>query len=106
MPALLGEPDAPEREYVFAEQVTDSSIGFGSTTKMMTMVRSRDWKLVHYLGWDQYGELYDLGEDPGEHRNLWTDPACQEKKREMLNVLLNWRLESGLKTRDYSIQWR
>ena len=32
------------------------------------------WKLVQYEG-QEWGELYDLGNDPHEFRNLWADPA-------------------------------
>jgi len=37
------------------------------------MVRSADWKLVHFLGSDE-GQLFDLKNDPDEERNLWNCP--------------------------------
>ena len=37
---------------------------------------------VHFN--QQYGELYDLKEDPGEYINLWDDPASQDLKRDLL----------------------
>jgi hypothetical protein len=47
------------------------------------MVRTRSHKLVvdhaHHSG-----ELYDLGADPGEHRNRWHDPAMASIKGELL----------------------
>jgi hypothetical protein len=51
------------------------------------MVRSKDWKLVHYLGCD-CGELYDLKGDPREEKNLWSRADCKEIKDELLEVLL------------------
>ena len=40
--------------------VENLAINSGLTeTEFMTMVRSKDWKLVHYLG-NESGELYDL----------------------------------------------
>ncbi len=70
------------------------------------MVRGKDWKLVHYLGDDDYGELYDLQNDPGEHRNLWTSPDHSEKRNELLRVLLNWRIRSDTATADWGKSWR
>ncbi len=34
-----------------------------------------------------WGELYDLGEDPGEFRNLWADPDSRDIKLSMLEDL-------------------
>jgi arylsulfatase len=51
-----------------------------------TMVRNKRYKIVRYHGVDQ-GELYDLKADPGEHHNLWNDPATSEVKLEMLLAL-------------------
>ena len=45
LPALRGEPWAG-RTHVFAEHGRD---GILQETDFMTMVRDRDWKLVHFL---------------------------------------------------------
>ena len=59
------------------------------------MVRTRDWKLVHYL--DQpWGELYDLQNDLGEVRNLWSSAACRDVREELLTELLDWRIRSAI----------
>jgi arylsulfatase A-like enzyme len=100
---LQGDPNAEGRDYVFAEQCQDPTL---QGTDFMTMVRSRDWKLVHYLGENQEGELYDLRNDPGEHRNLWKDPSHGTKKQELLDVLLSWRIRSDVKTEAFSRAWR
>ena len=76
------------RDYVFAEQGRD---GILQGTAFMTMVRSRKWKLVHFID-GPYGQLFDLANDHGETINLWDDPTYIEKKRELLDVLREWRI--------------
>ncbi|MCJ7551146.1 MAG: DUF4976 domain-containing protein, partial [Anaerolineae bacterium] len=71
----------------------------------MTMVRSRDWKLVHFLDAAE-GQLFDLANDPGEIRNLWDDPVVAEKKHELLDVLREWRIRSGYRTRGWAEECR
>jgi arylsulfatase A-like enzyme len=48
-----------------------------------TMYRDERHKLVVYHGND-YGELYDLREDPNEHRNLWEDPASARTRNDLI----------------------
>ncbi len=47
-----------------------------------------DAKLICWGG-QTYGELYDLANDPRESRNLWNDPAWQERKAALLEGLLH-----------------
>jgi arylsulfatase A-like enzyme len=102
-PLLEGSVDpSTHRDYVYAEQPRD---GIFTGADMMTMVRNREWKLVHYLGQDD-GELYDLINDPGEHRNLWADPAHTGQRMQMLDVLRDWLITSNLRTADWSVPWR
>ncbi|UCE55062.1 MAG: sulfatase-like hydrolase/transferase [Desulfobacterales bacterium] len=105
MPLLRGEKTDPHREYVFAEQRSDALNSGLTETEFMTMVRSKDWKLVHYLG-NQSGELYDLKKDPNEQNNLWTLADYNAKKDELLRVLLNWRMRSDNNTADWPKPWR
>ena len=70
-------------------------------TDFLAMVRSRDWKLVHFLD-AGYGQLFDLANDPGgEMRNLWSDPAAANAKRELLDALRKWRMQSQCRTRGW-----
>ena len=78
------------REHVYCESARDVNF---TTNDFQTMVRSRDWKLVHFLDAED-GQLFNLNEDPDEVCNLWNDPACQDKKRELLDTLLAWRIRS------------
>jgi arylsulfatase A-like enzyme len=98
LPALEGER-APERDYVFTEQGRDD--GNGLHVDLVTAVRSRTWKLVHFLGEDE-GQLFDLRNDPDEERNLWDDPAAAQICSEMLDVLRDWRLSSGVATANWA----
>lgn len=57
------------------------------------MIRTRNWKLVHYL--DEPGELYSLSEDPGELVNLYGRPAHTDRVRDLEGRLLAWMIESA-----------
>ena len=90
------------RTFVFAEQAKD---GILTGCEFLTMVRNKAWKLVHFLD-EPYGQLFDLSRDPQEINNLWTDPVAESIKQELLAVLREWRIRSGLKTADWSRDWR
>ena len=94
MPALRGEA-WQGRDVVYAEHPTDG-VYHGP---YMTMIRSERWKLVHFLDQD-YGQLFDLVADPREINNLWDDAALADVKRSLLETMLNWRIESGMTTRN------
>lgn len=101
LPALESE-NWKGRDYLFAEQARD---GILQGTDFMTMVRNRDWKLVHFLD-EPFGQLFDLKHDPDEVKNLWEDPEHQAKKAELLAVLREWRIRSQYHTRDWPAEWR
>lgn len=101
LPSLEGR-EWSGRDHVFAEQVRD---GILTGCEFMTMVRNREWKLVHFLD-DPDGQLFDLTADPEEVRNLWNDENSQEVKQELLAVLREWRIRSGIDTADWSRDWR
>jgi arylsulfatase A-like enzyme len=90
------------RDYVYCEQIRD---GILTGCEFMTMVRNREWKLVHFLD-EPHGQLFHLAEDPDELRNLWNDGNAQAKKQELLAVLREWRIRSGIATADWSRDWR
>lgn len=101
LPAIVGG-DWRAREHVFTEQEGDTNL---TGTAFETMVRSGDWKLVHFLG-EPHGQLFDLAADPREERNLWDSPAHAERKRALLDVLRDWRIESSYHTRDWASAFR
>jgi arylsulfatase len=90
------------RDYVFAEQARD---GILTDTDFMTMVRSHQWKLVHFLD-EPFGQLFNLKKDPHEVLNLWSDPGHLDIRRELLAVLREWRIRSQYETADWCQQWR
>ena len=47
------------------------------------MIRDRRYKLAVYHG-HPVGELFDLQEDPDEHRNLWHDAGHAELRFDLL----------------------
>jgi arylsulfatase A-like enzyme len=53
-----------------------------TTMNMRTFINNRYKLTVHFN--QDYGELYDLEEDPGEYENLWDKPECQELKQNLL----------------------
>lgn len=80
------------REMVFAE------IGFSrrlEDVKYETMVRTKEWKLVHYLD-QEWGELYNLQDDPGELHNIWNEPLYSEVRQDLLGKILDWRIRSTI----------
>jgi arylsulfatase len=97
LPALSGGAWT-EREFVFSEHGSD---GILQETEFMTMIRSREWKLVHFLDEDG-GQLFDLMKDPGETHNLWNDPDAGPRKRELLDALREWRIRSAYHTRHWA----
>ncbi len=99
LPSLMGKP-WEGRDYVFAEHGKDAIL---QKTDFETMVRSREWKLVHFLD-EKFGQLFNLKDDPREVSNLWNDPGCAAKKQELLDVLLNWRIRSSWKMRGFQQQ--
>ncbi len=101
LPALRGEP-WQGRPVVFAEHCRD---GILQETDFMSMVRTREWKLVHFLD-APYGQLFDLVNDPGEVNNLWGRPEYAAKQRELLDTLREWRIRSQYHTRDWAAEWR
>ena len=103
-PYLDGTASATRaREYVFAEQAQDFIL---TGTRFMTMIRSREWKLVHYADEGDEGELYDLSSDPDELQNLYHDSSHRKVRDKMLSELLKWRILSDVRTADWAADRR
>ena len=56
------------------------------TTTPTPARRTQRYKLTVAHG-QPTGELYDLGNDPREHRNLWSDPTMLPIRAELLQSL-------------------
>ena len=66
----------------------------------MTMLLDENMKLVHFVD-STDGQLFDLSADPKEQMNLWHDSVHANTKARMINDILKWRSESGLKTQGF-----
>lgn len=104
LPLLESGPEASSclRDVVFAEQAKD---GILTTSKFMTMVRTQDWKLVHFLD-EPWGQLFDLTTDPLEVDNLWDAPEHADKKKELLAILREWRIRDSYENSDLWEEYR
>jgi hypothetical protein len=69
------------------------------------MVRSPEWKLVHFLD-ESFGQLFDLVRDPEEAENVWDRPAAAGVKQELLDVMREWRIRSAYRTRAWAQDYR
>jgi len=54
--------------------------------RLRTLI-TEDYYITVYPG-REYGELFDLREDPGQLHNRWDDPACRQARLEMQAKLL------------------
>jgi len=72
------------REYVYAEHGRCNML---PSIEHMEMIRTKDWKLVHYKDRD-YGELYDLQADPEEVNNLWDKAEYTSIRAELESKLI------------------
>ena len=90
------------RDYVYCEQARD---GVLTGCEFMTMVRDHHHKLVHFLD-EPEGQLFDLHADPDELNNLWNSESAGAEKTRLLDELREWRIRSGLRTKDWCQDWR
>lgn len=90
------------RPYVYCEQAQD---GILTGCQFMTMVRDHQFKLVHFLD-EPHGQLFDLRTDPDECHNLWNHPIAAEAQARLLGELREWRIRSGLHTKNWCESWR
>ena len=98
LPVLKNEPcqEACLRDTVYAEQARDGTL---TDTDFVTMVRTKYWKLVHFLD-EPWGQLFDLNADPEENNNLWDNLDYADQKRELLAQLREWRVRDGYDNAD------
>ncbi|MDP6039254.1 MAG: sulfatase-like hydrolase/transferase, partial [Candidatus Latescibacteria bacterium] len=91
---LTGETDpSHHKDFVRSEyyNVLDMNWNRGKPApppSYATMYRTKQHKLVVYHGND-YGELYDLENDPDEHENLWENSDAQNLKIQMIKDSFN-----------------
>lgn len=82
----LFSPEQPARQAVFCED------------NYLTMVRTAQWKYVHYAFDEGIGELYDLEADPDELDNLFSRPEAAGALSRMRLLMLDWLARSTYRT--------
>jgi arylsulfatase A-like enzyme len=90
---LRGSAQGP-REAVFSEldfslYPIARKLGLGPRDARMVMVRTAQWKLVHF-GRGLPPQLFDLRNDPLELEDLGTDPARAEIRSELYDRIFEW----------------
>ena len=85
VPVLRGEADQA-REWVLVEY--EPTVNLCQQSFIMG-----DYKMVVYRDAD-YGELYNMQEDPNQMRNLWSLPEYQETRARLIHRLARAHMES------------
>lgn len=101
LPALEGDAWTG-REAVYCEQAGDVAM---ADTSLISMIRTKTDKAVLFLGSEE-GQYFDLAADPTEIENRWNDPSAQPRLAELRRRLLEWRLESSVRTMDRTAAFR
>jgi arylsulfatase A-like enzyme len=84
---LLEAPGTTVREHVLIEDDGQRPLkGTNRPVRLRTLL-TPEWRLTYYDGF-AFGELYNLQDDPLEHRNLWNLPEAQAMQAALSERLL------------------
>ncbi|MCE9529620.1 MAG: sulfatase-like hydrolase/transferase [Planctomycetes bacterium] len=61
-----------------------------TASQKMRMIRTKDWKLVRHYTVENQDELFDLANDPGELKNLYSDESKKAVREELQAKLNAW----------------
>ncbi|MGE4337696.1 MAG: sulfatase [Pigmentiphaga sp.] len=92
LPLMRGEAAAVRDSVLIEDESQRTALGIDKRLRMRTLVSDR-YRLSVYDG-AQWGELYDLQEDPGEERNLWSQPESAAVRHELMERLMRQMLAS------------
>jgi len=100
-PLLRGETPASWREAAFAEldygfRRARRVLGRGVRDCRAFMVRTAEWKYVHWEGFRP--QLFDLAADPFEHDDRGADPALEAVRLAMRERLFDWLASAKRRT--------
>jgi arylsulfatase A-like enzyme len=84
LPAVEGKETGHD-SLVIEEHQRRGYMGFDNNFRARTLM-TRDYRLTLYQGVD-WGELYDLANDPAEMRNLWDEPELKQKRNDLIEGL-------------------
>jgi arylsulfatase A-like enzyme len=94
IPFLTGGRDpARARRYAFSERVHPDPQGtrrLGRGTTGAFMIRGQGWKYIRYGRGPNQQFLYHLADDPGETRNLASEPGYTAKLKELSEEMDAW----------------
>jgi hypothetical protein len=89
---LLTDPAATVHEQLLIEDDGQRPLkGTNRPIRLRTLLSSA-WRLTYYDGFE-FGELYNLADDPLEHRNLWHEPGAQAMKIALSECLLRTMID-------------
>ena len=85
LPVINGEAPAVRDVAFIQYDHQRPNAALGGVPRIHTLV-DRRYRLSMFDG-VEWGELYDLAQDPGEYTNLWDDPASREVKARLIERL-------------------
>ena len=92
LPAVAGADDDDAVESMIVEDDQQRSyMGYKNPPRLRTIV-TRDWRMTMSRG-EEWGELYNLKDDPHEIENLWADPDHRQIRGELFEQLARRQTE-------------
>jgi arylsulfatase A-like enzyme len=82
---LNGDPSAAPASVIIEEDSQRPVTGFDKLQRVRTIVTTR-WRMSVRHG-ENWGELFDLENDPHEITNLWSDPRAATVKSSLFEQL-------------------
>ena len=76
-------------EIDYAERAARTLLNLPPYDCRAIMIREQRWKYIHHNRFRP--QLFDLREDPRELVDLGEDPACENVRRDMQQLLIDWR---------------
>ena len=91
-PLVRGETDAIRGGMMVEQDAQRPNFHFDGPIRARTYLTKR-WRLPRYMG-SEFGELYDLENDPAEMQNLWLDSEHKSIKTELLAEMVMAMIEN------------
>lgn len=88
--AIAGDDDTNDAMLIEADDQR-SYLGFDKPIRLRTLV-TRNWRMSVYQC-AEWGEIYDLENDPDEMMNLWDEPSHSRIRAELMEILARKQIE-------------
>lgn len=79
---MLTDPDAPGRDRLFAEYHPRTRLETYNQT-----ILTPEWRFTYYPERSDWGEMFDLTSDPGEHKNLFFEREFETRRDTFMSQL-------------------